>query len=131
LAIAAALRQTWAAFFALGLSEARDIFLGHLLTTLLDYGPGFFSGLLIWVACHRFGVRGAKFSVIVGLATFYVAPRLYALLFLQGPHSIPVDMTILFTPRLGELVIGAVLAIVMWVIGYWKPTFAARIVTEG
>jgi hypothetical protein len=128
LAIVVALSQSWAAFPALGFAEARDVFIGHLLTKGLDYGPSFFLALLIWVACDRAGLRDAKFAVVVGVVASYAAPRLYALIYLLfGPYRMPIDLGILLAPRIDELVIGAVLAIVMWAIAYWRPPSAARI----
>jgi hypothetical protein len=132
LAIAAALSESWAAFVALGFYEARDVFLEHLLTKLIDYGPSFFVALLIWVACHTFGARDAKFSVMVGVGAFYFAPRLYALIVLRlDPYWMPIDLVTLFTPRIGELGIGAILGLVMWAIGYWKPASEVGIAAEG
>ena len=130
LAIVVALSQSWAAFPTFGPSEGRDIFLGHLLAKGVDYGPSFFLALLTWVVCHWAGARDVKFGVTVGVAAFYIAPRVYALIYLSfGPYSVPVGPDLL-VPRIGELVIGAVLSIVMWAIAYWKPTSATGVAAE-
>lgn len=128
LAILVALSQSWAAFPALGFTEGRDVFLGHLLTKAIDYGPGYFLALLLWVACARLGARLAS-AIMVGVLGFYVAPPVYALIYLAHDSYWVWDcLPTLFLPRVGALVIGAVLAIVMWVIAYWRPTSTARIV---
>jgi hypothetical protein len=43
----------------------------------------------------------------------------------------PINLVTLFTPRIGELGIGAILGLVMWAIGYWKPASEVGIAAEG
>ena len=118
--------RVWAAFSALGPAEWFSQLLNHLLTIALDYGPGFVLVLLTWIVFDRFGLRDAKYAVLVGVVSFYLAPRLYALLFLlQTAYWSPYVFPDLLAPELGEIVAGAVLALLMWAIAYWKPTRSA------
>jgi hypothetical protein len=88
-----------------------------------------FLALLLWVACARLGARALASAIMVGVLGFYVAPPVYALIDLaHDPYWVWDYLPTLFLPRVSELVIGAVLAIVMWVIAYWRPTSTARIV---
>ena len=128
-AVVAAQLHVWAALSALGVEDWFQQLLSHLQTKALDFGPSFVLAVLAWIVFDRLGLRDAKYAVLVGGVSFYLAPRLYALLYLtQVPYWSFDRLPALFVPRFSEIVIGAVLSFLMWAIAYWKPSSAATIV---
>jgi hypothetical protein len=120
-AIGVAQTRVWGAFSALGPEEWFRLLQDHFQTIVLDYGPGFVLALIVWVVFDRLGLRDAKYGVLVGVACFYLGPRLYGLLyFLQFPFWSFVELADLFVPTLNEIVAGAVLSVLMWGIAYWR-----------